>query len=241
MGLRPDQNNIKTMVAVIDAAPSARAEFIRNTYSHLAGAIAAFVPVEWMLFQLGIAQLLFGVVASVSYAWLGILAGFGLLGWLARGMAAKADNRILQYFGLGFYVTGQAILFAPLLFIAAAFSDASVIPTAAILSLLMFAGLTAIAFTAETDFTFLGGVLKISGFVALGLIVCSIIFGFTLGLIFSAAMIVFASAAILYDTSKVMYRYQPHQYVAASLELFASVALLFWYILRLMMQLSSRD
>ena len=229
------------MVAVIDAAPSARAEFIRKTYSHLAGAIAGFVVLEWILFQLGIAQLLFGLVASVSYAWLGVLAGFGLLGWLARGMASKADDQNLQYFGLGLYVIGEALIFAPLLYIAAAYSDATVIPTAAILTLVMFAGLTTIAFTTGKDFTFLGGVLKISGFVALGLIICSIIFGFTLGLVFSAAMIAFASAAILYDTSKVMYHYQSHQYVAASLELFASVALLFWYVLRILMRISSRN
>jgi uncharacterized protein len=86
----------------------------------------------------------------------------------------------------------------------------------------------------------LGGILKIAGFVALGLILCSIIFGFSLGLFFSFVMVVFASAAILYDTSKVMHHYAPHQYVAASLELFASVALLFWYVLRIVMALSSR-
>jgi hypothetical protein len=48
-------------------------------------------------------------------------------------------------------------------------------------------------------------------------------------------MVAFASAAILYDTSKVMHHYSTQHYVAASLELFASVALLFWYILRIVM------
>jgi FtsH-binding integral membrane protein len=41
----------------------------------------------------------------------------------------------------------------------------------------------------------------------------------------------------LYDTSNVLHRYRTEQYVAASLALFASVALLFWYILRLMMSM----
>ena len=169
-----------------------------------------------------------------------ILGGFSLLGWFSRGLAAKADEIGTQYAGLGIYVVAQALIFAPLLFIAAYFSDPTVIPTAAILTLLMFAGLTAIAFTTKTDFTFLGGILKIGGFVALGLILCSVFFGFTLGLLFSVVMVVFASAAILYDTSKVMNHYSSNQYVAASLELFASVALLFWYILRIVMSLSSR-
>ena len=65
-------------------------------------------------------------------------------------------------------------------------------------------------------------------------------FGFTLGLIFSFLMVGLASAAILYDTSKIMHHYSKNQYVAASLELFASVALLFWYILRILIQFSSR-
>jgi uncharacterized protein len=95
-------------------------------------------------------------------------------------------------------------------------------------------------FITKKDFSFLGGILTIGGFIALGLIVCSAIFGFTLGLIFSVVMVAFAAAAILYDTSKIMHNYATHQYVAASLELFASVALLFWYVLQVVMSLSRR-
>lgn len=160
------------------------------------------------------------------------------MGWFSRGLAARADEVNVQYTGLGIYVVAEALIFAPLLYIAANFSDPTVIPTAAILTLLLFAGLTFVAFTSGQDFTFLGGILKIGGFIALGLILCSILFGFTLGLIFSFFMVLFASAAILYDTSKVMHYYSTDQYVAASLELFASVALLFWYILRIVMAMS---
>ena len=223
------------MITVAQARPNERAEFIKKTYTHLAGAVAAFIVAELFLFQTGIARAFTGFVLSSSVSWLFILAGFALLGWLSRGLAARADSINLQYTGLGLYVFGQAIIFAPLLFIAVYFSDATVLPTATILTLFMFAGLSAVAFTTRTDFTFLGGILKIAGFVALGAIVCSVIFKFTLGLFFSIAMIVFASAAILYDTSKIMHHYATHQYVAASLELFASVALLFWYILQLVM------
>ncbi len=98
-----------------------------------------------------------------------------------------------------------------------------------------------IAFTTKKDITFMGGILKIDGFVALGLIVTSIFMGFSLGLWFSAAMVIFACGAILYDTSKIMYHYGPGQHVAASLSLFVSVALLFCYILRILMTLSGRD
>jgi uncharacterized protein len=228
------------MYTVARAQPQERALFIRKTYTHLAGAIGAFIAVEYVLFLTGIAEVFANFVLSSRFSWLGILAGFAVLGWVSRELASRADSINTQYAGLGLYVIAEAFIFAPLIFIASRFSDPSVIPTAGILTLFLFGGLTAIAFTTGKDFTFLGGILKIGGMVALGLIVCSAIFGFQLGLIFSGAMIVFASAAILYDTSKVMNHYSPEHYVAASLELFASVALLFWYVLRILMQLSSR-
>jgi FtsH-binding integral membrane protein len=228
------------MLSVAQSRPSERAAFIQKTYLHLAGAIGAFIIVEFLLFQLGIAEALFNLVSGGRFTWLLILGAFALLGWMSRGLAAKADQVGTQYVGLGIYVVAEALIFAPMLYIAAYFSDATVIPTAAILTLAMFGGLTAIAFTTRKDFSFLGGILKIGSFVALGLIICSTVFGFSLGLFFSVIMVAFASAAILYDTSKVMHHYSTQHYVAASLELFASVALLFWYILRIVMSLSRR-
>ncbi len=60
-----------------------------------------------------------------------------------------------------------------------------------------------------------------------------------MGIWFSIAMVIFASGSILYNTSAIMYHYAPGQHVAASLSLFASVALLFWYVLRIF--LATRD
>lgn len=228
------------MITVAQARPSERAKFIQKTYLHLAGAIAAFIVVSFLLLQTGVAGAIATFVFGSRFSWLLILGAFGILGWLARSLAAKADSVGTQYAGLGLYVVLQALLFAPLMYVAVFFSDPTVLPTAGILTLLLFVGLTAIAVTSKTDFTFLGGILKIGAFIALGLIICSILFGFTLGLLFSVVMVVFASAAILYDTSNVMRNYAPHQYVAASLELFASVALLFWYILQILISLNSR-
>ena len=228
------------MVSVAQASPSDRAEFIKNTYIHLAGAVVAFIAVEFILFQTGIAQILTSFIAGNRFGWLMILGGFSLLGWLSRGLVAQADNVNKQYIGLGAYIVGEALIFAPILYIATAYTgDGNLVMTAAILTLMMFAGITTVAFTSGKDFSFLGNFLRIGGFIALGLIICSVLFGFTLGLIFSAVMIVFASVAILYTTSNIIHRYATHQHVAASLELFASVALLFYYIL--MTLLRSRD
>jgi FtsH-binding integral membrane protein len=228
------------MFAVAKAQPQERAIFIQKTYAHLAGAVGAFIAVEYLLFQSGIAAAFANVVMGNRFIWFAVLGAFALLGWLSSELASRADSVSTQYTGLGIYVLAEAFIFAPIVYIASQFSDPTVIPTAGILTLFLFGGLSAIVFTTGKDFTFLGGVLKIGAFVALGLIVCSAIFGFQLGLIFSGAMIVFAAASILYSTSKVMNHYSASQYVAASLELFASVALLFWYILQFLMSMSSR-
>ena len=74
---------------------------------------------------------------------------------------------------------------------------------------------------------------------AFGLIIAGLIFGFSLGLLFSFAMVAVASGWILYDTSNVLHHYRTDQHVAASLTLFASVALLFYYILRILIAVSS--
>lgn len=223
------------MITVAQARPSERAEFIKRTYTHLAGAVGAFVIVEFLFFQLGIAQFLAQVFVGSQFGWLALLGGFALLGYLASSMAAKADDVNTQYMGLGLYILGEAIIFAPLLVIAVLYSDPSVLPTAAVITLFLFGGLTAVAFTSGKDFVFLGGILKVAGMIALGMIVCSLLFGFSLGLFFSFFMVAFAGAAILYKTSNVMYRYSTTQHVAASLELFAAVMLLFWYVLRILM------
>ncbi|MBU0754231.1 MAG: Bax inhibitor-1 family protein [Planctomycetes bacterium] len=81
--------------------------------------------------------------------------------------------------------------------------------------------------------TFLGGILRFGFVIAIVLIVAALIFGFRLGTFFSVAMIALAGGAILHDTFNVLHHNPQDRYVAASLFLFASVALMFWYVLRL--------
>ncbi len=222
------------------AQADARATFIRRTYLHLAGAVGAFVIIEVLLLRSALPGLMLRFIGGNAYGWLMVLGAFMLTGWMARSLAASLVSVQMQYLGLGLYVLAEAVIFVPILYLAVFYSSPEVLPTAALLTGLLFAGLTAVAFTTRTDFSFLRGILTIGGFVALGAIVGGVIFGFGLGLFFSVAMVGLASAAILYDTSKILHHYSTDQHVAASLELFASVALLFWYILRIMMRLSRR-
>jgi FtsH-binding integral membrane protein len=225
---------------VFQAEASERAAFIRRTYAHLAGAVLAFIAVEWMLLQLPIAAEMARLMTG-GYSWLIVLAVFMGVSWLAERWANSETSPQIQYLGLGIFVVAEAVIFLPLLYIASNFASADVIPTAALITGFLFTGLTATVFITRKDFSWMRSILTIGGFVALGVIAASIIFGFSLGIIFSAIMVLFASVAILYDTSQVLHHYRTDQHVAASLSLFASVALLFWYILRIVMSLSSSD
>jgi len=227
-------------IPAIEARVDERTAFIRRTYLHLAGAVAAFLAIEVILLRSALPEIMLRFIDGNRYGWLMILGAFILAGWMARSLAASGASTTTQYLGLGLYVFAEGIIFVPILYLAVYFSSPEVLPNAAILTGLLFAGLTAVAFVSRTDFSFLRGALTIGGFVALGAIVGGTIFGFGLGLLFSVAMVGLAGAAILYDTSKILRHYPTDRHVAASLELFASVALMFWYILRIMMRFSRR-
>lgn len=226
------------------ALPEERAGFIRKTYAHLAFALLGLLGLEFVLFNsLGPQNLQsIAVLMTQGFNWLLVLGLFMVVSWIADRMARSGASRGVQYAGLALYVGIWAVLLLPLLVTAVFFvNDPTLIPTAALITGVLFLGLTVVAFTTRTDFSFLRGVLVIGGFVALGLIVASILFGFTLGLIFSVAMVGFASAAILYYTSNVLRYYRTDQYVAASVTLFASVALLFFYVLQILISLRSGE
>lgn len=222
-------------VVAADAEPSERALFIRRTYLHLAGAILAFVGLESVLLNLpGIDRLVATMVGGMG--WLVVLGAFMAVSWLADTLARSDAAPATQYVGLGLFVVAEAVIFLPLLYIAIFRSgDPMIVPMAGIITGLLFAGITATAFITRKDFSFLGSILTVCGFIALGVIICSMLFGFTLGLLFSAIMVFFAGASILYTTSNILHHYRTNQHVAASLALFSGVMLLLWYVIRVLM------
>jgi FtsH-binding integral membrane protein len=226
--------------SVAESAPVERAAFIRRTYTLLALAILAFIAVEGFLFATGIATLIASVMFSGgAIGWLLVLGLFMGISFLANRWAVSDTSSAVQYLGLGIFIVAEAIIFVPLIMIATYYSgDASVLLKAGTVTLGLFLGITLTVFVTRSDFSFLAPVLAIGGFAALGFIIASAIFGFTLGTVFAFVMVAFAGTAILYETSNVLHRFNTKQHVAASLTLFASVALLFWYILSIF---SSRD
>ena len=215
---------------------NARATFITRTYNHLFAAVLGFVAVEYVFFTTGVAEVM--ARAMLGTNWLFVLGGFILVSWLATRAAHQSVSLGAQYAALSAFVVAEAVIFVPMLYIAQSFAQGGVIESAATVTLLGFGALTMIAFYTRRDFSFLGALLGWVGVLALLAIVGAVLFGVQLGTWFSLAMIGLAGAAILYDTSNVIHHYPQDRYVAAALQLFASVALMFWYVLRLF---TSRD
>jgi uncharacterized protein len=209
--------------------------FLRKTYANLLGAVIAFVGVEFLLFTSGIAETLAVVMSS---NWLIVLGGFMVLGWLASYFTNKSATISAQYTHMAVTIVLQALIFVPLLYYAVNFSDPSVLSSAVAITLAIFGGMTAIVAYSGKNFSFLGPFLGVIGIAALIAIVGSLIFSVELGFYFALAMVVFAATVVLYETSKVVHEYGEGQHVAAATGLFASVALLFYYVLT---ALISRD
>jgi len=220
-----------------EATASERVEFIRKTYVHLGLAVLAFIGMEAYMLNTPLAAQLTNLMLGGKYNYLIFMGLFMLVSWMAETWARSSTSQTTQYLGLGVYVGLQSILFVPLLFIAQSHFGSEIIVTAAIVTLSIFGALTAFVMITGMDFAFMRMVLMVVGIGVFALCLCSAIFGFTLPLAFTIGMIVFACGYILYDTSNVLHHYHTDQYVSASLALFASVALLFWYVLRLLMSL----
>jgi hypothetical protein len=219
-------------VPVIELDDKSRGRFIARTYNHLFAAICAFTLIEIGLFQSGMALPI--AQAMLGHSWMIVLVGFMALSWFARSVVHKTASKASQYAALAAYVVGWSIMFVPLLFIANKYAPGT-IASAALITFVAFTALTLIVFFTRKDFSFLRGILMWGGIIALVTIFGGAIFGFHLGTFFSVAMVGLAGAAILYDTSNVLHHYPEDRYVAASLELFASVALMLWYVLQLLM------
>lgn len=224
-------DNVNYLAPVSDASVEDRSDFIWKCYAHVVGAILAFAAIEVYFFQSGIAE---RIAMPMLNNWWMVLGVFILAGWGATHVAHRVESKNAQYAAFAAFIVLESLIFAPMLFIASIRAP-GIIDSAAGVTVLGCVGLIATVMVTRKDFSFLRGMMVWLFFLALAAIVGSLIFGFELGTWFSVAMIGFAGAAVLYDTSNILHHYPQDKYVAASMQLFASIAMMFWYILRLFM------
>lgn len=227
------QNNMNSMAPVSSLAVEDRAEFIWKCYAHVVGALLALVAIETYLFQSGAAK---AIAEPMLDSPMLVLMAFIALSWGASHYAHRLRSITSQYAAFAVFVFAWSLMFVPLLSMALERdTSGSMIESAAGLTVFGCVALIATVMITGKDFSFMRSVLIWGFFIALGLIGASFLFGWNLGTWFSVGMIGFAGVAILYDTSNIMHHYPEDKYVAASMALFASIAMMFWYILRLIM------
>ena len=225
---------------VITLDEETRGAFVIRVYQHLMGAIAAFVAIEALFFTTGIAERIFDFVAGGGGSrWLLILGLFMVGQWIVGNAAADLLNPGKQYATIAGMAALEAVIFAPFLFYTFNYQDdgGATVGAAALLTAVAFAGLTVIGFVTRKDLSFLRPMLMFAGVAAMVLILGAVLFGFSLGIWFSVAMIALAGGSILYQTQTIIRQYPVQAHVAAALALFSSVMMLFFYVLRLLMQL----
>ena len=223
-------------VAALD--DGARATFVGRVYQHLLAAVVAFVAFEALLINLGAAEAMYEFLADWSGGWLLVLGAFMVVSWMATTAAHDILEPSRQYLGLFGMALAEAVIFAPFLHYVFEVSGDGVTPVAAaaVITALGFGGLTVVALTTSRDLSFLRPLLLWGGVCAVLLIVAAVLFGMELGVWFSVAMIALAGGSILYQTQTIVRSYPAEAYVGAAVQLFASVMLLFWYVLRLLTQ-----
>ncbi len=235
----PENNIPEQKLLLKELTDVDRVAFYKKTYAHVAGGVLVFILFEYLLLQ-SETIVNFALSMTDGFKWLIMLGGFMFITNYAEKMALKTPDKNKQYLAFGLYILAEAFIFVPLIYIAANYMDSGpeILNQAAIVTLALFSGLTAVVFVTKKDFSFLKTGLTIGFFIAIGLIVAGTLFGFNLSLWFSVGMCLLAGGAILYQTSNLMNKYTTEDYIPASLGLFASLMLLFWYILSIFM---SRD
>ena len=148
------------------ALPEARATFIRKTYAHLAYALLGFAVLEYALLNFPGHEVLVGYL---TYEWWLALLLFIVVGWVADLLGALGGFEGASVRGARGLRGGRGGYFLPLLYVAVEFTgDPTLVPVAALVTGLLFLGLTVVAFTTRADFFFLRSIIFISGLVAFG-------------------------------------------------------------------------
>lgn len=232
-------NKLPGKIMISQLSEADRVSFYQKTYAHVAGGVLVFILFEYFLLQ---SRTIVEFMLSMldGYKWLLLLGGFMLATNYAESIALKTSEKTTQYLAYGLYIFLEALIFVPMIYIAIAYlpNGTEVLNQAAVVTLSLFTGLSAVVFFTKKDFSFLRTGLAIGFFIAIGLIIAGTLFGFDLGLWFSVGMCLLAGGAILYQTSNLVHKFGVEDYIPAALGLFASLMLLFWYILRIFM---SRD
>lgn len=202
----------------------------------------AFIAKVYRLFMLSLLTGALGSGAGVFFG-LGYTHFWGLfileLAVLIWAMCVR-KNQNWNMLALFSFATISGFTTSPLLNLAITKGQGALIPIAIGLTALLFGALTWYVHKTKKDFSFLGGFLTSSLFV---MVVAGITGLFVPGLIniliYCSLGVVLFSGFVLYDTSRVILKYDLDEYVSATLDLYLDFLNIFVDILGILMETSA--
>ncbi len=218
-----------------------KSALVTRVYTKLTLSVLALALIEALVFALVGAEAVVAFTAHNVKLAGGLLLLLCIVGpMVGNAILARNPTRGKMYALLGYYVLLESAILLPLLAIAAVYFGTTIIWQACGLTAAMFVALSSAVFITRKDFSFLRSFLVFTGFAAIILIVLSMLFGFELGTWFTVALIFFACGYILYDTSNMLLYSQDDDDILCTISLFTSLMTLFFYILRLLMEVNRR-
>ncbi len=149
------KNTQQPLTAVATLSDEAKISFYKKTYSHVAGGVLAFFIAEYLLLQ-STALVEFMLSMTQGWRWLIMLVAFMFMTNYAESTAMKTTDKNKQYMAYGLYVFAEALIFIPIIYIAMMYTGGmELLNQAAIVTLSLFSGLTAVVFVTKKDFSFL--------------------------------------------------------------------------------------
>ncbi len=150
------------------AEADARASFMRRTYLLLFAGVGVFAATLAAADSVpAVRSLAVGIWSTRP--WIVLIGIFGV-GFLVRAMAMKHPINLVLYFAYAFLF---GLLLAPTVLYAAS-TQPHVLSQAAMITAIVFTGLTGFVFVTGKDFSFLGGALTIGFFGMLGVLIVGV-------------------------------------------------------------------
>ena len=193
-----------------------KSALVTRVYTKLTLSVLALALIEALVFALVGAEAVVAFTAQNVKLAGGLLLLLCIVGpMVGNAILARNPTRGKMYALLGYYVLLESAILLPLLAIAAVYFGTTIIWQACGLTAAMF-----VALSSGEEYDKL--------------------FGFELGTWFTVALIFFACGYILYDTSNMLLYSQDDDDILCTISLFTSLMTLFFYILRLLMEVNRR-
>ena len=226
--------------AVADESVDVRLSFVKRVYGWMFAALLVCTLGAAISIQSGMVMSLLrmgiGGIIVLTLAWWGT-------GYLAIKVRHKPTVNIIAY---AVYALMTGFVLSGIIYVAMAMGESNTgssgtyIYQALGLTLVSFGGISAYAYFTKRDFSFMRGMLTVGFVVVLGLVISSLFIDYStpLQIAISGAVVLLFAGYTLYDTQRIFREYPKSEHLAASIQLFGNVVMMFMYILRMILLLA---